>query len=120
MRAAQEESSNKQEEIDAIRIQRSFEDSERQAKLREQLAVQKRERILKDLDAARKRQFADKENIMAQNAAHERDEFLDIIQNQKEMQDKEKRMEEMKKIAFKKHKEDLVKQMQINEEIKRQ
>jgi hypothetical protein len=79
MRDAQEKSSNRQEEIDAARAKRAFEDSERQARLREKLASEKKDRLLKDLDYARQRQFADKESTLANTAAHERDEFLNII-----------------------------------------
>jgi hypothetical protein len=79
MRDAQEKVSNRQEEIDTARAKRAFEDSERQARLREQLERDKKDRLLKDLDAARQRQFADKENNLASTAANERDEFLTII-----------------------------------------
>lgn len=112
LREAQEKSSNRQEEIDAARAKRAFEDSEKQARHREQLTQEKKERLLKDLDNARQRQFADKENTLANEAAHERDEFLNIIQTQKDSQNKEKRVEEMKRNAFNTHKQELLDQIQ--------
>jgi hypothetical protein len=120
MREAQEKNTNRQEEIDAARAKRAFEDSEVQARLREQLNLEKKERLLKDLDAARQRQFADKENFLAQQAAHERDEFLNIIKSQKESQDKEKKIEEHKRAAFVKHRMELVEQIKMNEEKQKQ
>lgn len=120
MRDAQEQSSNRQEEIDAARAKRAFEDSERQARLREQLKEEKRQRLLQDLDVARQRQFSDKENRLSKQAASERDEFLNIIQTQKESQDKERQIEELKKQAFNKHRHNLVDQMSKNEEVKQQ
>ena len=55
MRDAQEKSSNRQEEIDAARAKRAFEESEKQARLREQLKEEKRQRLLADLDIARQK-----------------------------------------------------------------
>ena len=97
MRDAQEKTSNRQEEIDAARAKKAYEEGERQARLREQLEREKKDHLLKDLDNARQRQFAYKENTLANTAAHERDEFLNIIQSQQQSQDKEKRIEELKK-----------------------
>ena len=80
MRDAQEKTSDRQEQIDAARAKRAFEDGERKARLIEQLDREKKDRLLKDLDIARQRQFADKESTLASTAANERDEFLNIIQ----------------------------------------
>ena len=79
LRDQQEKASNRQEEIDMVRAKRAFEQSERDARAREKLAQDKKLRLLADLDVARQRQFADKENLLATQAASERDQFLNII-----------------------------------------
>lgn len=73
LRDQQEKASNRQEEIDAVRAKRAFEQSERDARNREKLEQEKKLRLLKDLDDARQRQFRDKENLLAMQAAEERD-----------------------------------------------
>lgn len=107
LRDQQEKASNRQEEIDAVRAKRAFEQSERDARNREKLEQEKRARLLKDLDIARQKQFAQKENLMASQAAQERDEFLNIIKSQKDADDKERRIEEQKRQAFKAHSQQL-------------
>ena len=120
LRDQQEKASNRQEEIDAVRAKRAFEQSERDARAREKLEQEKKLRLLKDLDEARQKQFRDRENLLATQAAEERDQFLNIIQAQKEADDKERRIEEQKRQAFKTHHNQLRSQIEFNEEVKKQ
>ena len=53
MRELQEKAADRQAEIDALRAKRAFEEGERQARERERLEQQKRERIQADLEIAR-------------------------------------------------------------------
>ena len=49
----QEKAADRQSEIDALRAKRSFEAQERQARTIEKLNMQKRQRLLAELDEAR-------------------------------------------------------------------
>jgi hypothetical protein len=60
LRELQEKASDRQAEIDALRAKRAFEEGERQARLREKLEAEKRQRIAADLEQARQRQFQEK------------------------------------------------------------
>ena len=72
------------------------------------------------MDEARQKQFRDRESLLAKQAAEERDQFLNIIQAQKEADDKERRIEEQKRQAFKTHHNQLRNQIDFNEEVKKQ
>lgn len=100
LRAQQEKASNREEEIDAMRAKRAYEQAELEARERERLAVERRQRLLDELEESRKKQFSDKENVLAEQAKQERDEFLKIISSQKSDEEKEKRIEEQKRRAF--------------------
>ena len=71
---------------------------------------------MKDLEMARKHQFEEKEKILADQARQERDEFLDVIQAQKQDEERERRIEEQKRNAFKAHAEQLLDQVRSNNE----
>jgi len=53
LRELQEKAADRQAEIDALRAKRAFEEGERQARERERLEQQKRQRIQADLEVAR-------------------------------------------------------------------
>jgi hypothetical protein len=55
-----------------------------------------------------------------QQATEEREEFLKIIHNQKETEDKERKLTEQRKTAFQQHSEELMLQIQFNSETKKQ
>ena len=57
----------------------------------------------KELDIARRKQFVEKEVLMAQQAKAERDEFLRIIQKQKEQEDEERQLDQQRHGAFRNH-----------------
>ena len=61
----QEKAADRQSEIDALRAKRSFEAQERQARTIEKLNMQKRQRLLAELDEARTKQFMEKESNLA-------------------------------------------------------
>ena len=60
-------------------------------------------RQAKELDIARRKQFVEREVMLAQQAKAERDEFLRIIQKQKEMEDEERQIETQKQAAYRGH-----------------
>lgn len=72
LRAMQEKAADRQAEIDALRAKRSFEAQERQARQIEKLNMEKRERLLAQLDMARTKQFQEKEESLARLAQFER------------------------------------------------
>jgi len=55
------------------------------------------------MDVARRRQFMEREQMMAEQAKAERDDFLRIIERQKEDEQKERMLEDEKKRALRSH-----------------
>lgn len=82
-------------------MRKAFELAEKEAKEREQLNESKRLKMLNELDIGRAQQFKDRENRLAAEARDERENYLHIIQCQKEDEDKERRIEDQRKNAFK-------------------
>lgn len=58
-----------------------------------------------DLDMARRKQFLEREVMLAQQAKAERDEFLRVIQKQKEQEEMERQLDSQKNQAFRQHAE---------------
>lgn len=56
-----------------------------------------------ELEQARRKQFLEKEIMYAEQAKHERDAFLKVIERQKADEENEKKVEEEKQQAFKNH-----------------
>ena len=56
-----------------------------------------------DLDIARRKQFLEKEIMLAQQAKAERDEFLRIIDKQKEQEENERKLADERHGAFRSH-----------------
>jgi len=83
LRELQEKAADRQAEIDALRAKRAFEEGERQARERERLEHQKRQRIQADLEIARQKQFAEKSQSLAEQARIEREDYMTQIQKQK-------------------------------------
>ena len=96
-------------------MRKAFELAEKEAKNREKLAEEKRQKLLNDLDAARTVQFKNKEDRLAQEAREERDNYLHVIQCQKDDEEKERRIEDQRKNAFKNHQQSLL--MQVDENV---
>lgn len=63
-----------------MRAKRAFEEGERQARRQEREKAEKAAKMGRDLDMARRKQFLEKEIMLAQQAKAERDEFLNVIQ----------------------------------------
>mmetsp|Transcript_8803 Transcript_8803/g.21413 ORF Transcript_8803/g.21413 Transcript_8803/m.21413 type:complete len:515 (+) Transcript_8803:82-1626(+) len=116
LRAQQEKAANKAEEMDALRAKRAFEAAERAARAKEQQERNRVEAINEELSVARKRQTAEKEKRLAEQAKQERDEFDRIIavQIQQEEAERDKATGEMKARYL--HCDELRKQIAAREE----
>jgi hypothetical protein len=73
--------------------------------------MEKRSRLLAELDEARFKQFHEKEENFARAADVERQEFQRIILEQKATEEKERMINDQKKRAFNHHKEDVTHQI---------
>ena len=97
LRANQEKASKNDEEIEAIRAKKAYEKAELDARAREKFNIEKRHRLLDELEVQRRKQFSDKENYLADQANQEKEDFLRIIAAQKADEEKERRIEEQKR-----------------------
>lgn len=61
LREKQEKVADRQAEIDAIRARRTMEEYDRQMRLKEKLALEKKQRMINDLEVARQDHFTHKE-----------------------------------------------------------
>lgn len=86
LRELQEKAADRQAEIDALRAKRAFEEGERQARERERMEHEKKQRILADLEIARQTQFAQKQSSLAEQARIEREDYMNQIQKQKQIE----------------------------------
>ena len=120
LRELQEKAADRQAEIDALRAKRAFEEGERQARDKERRDMEHKQKVLRDMEDARQRQFLEREQRLAEQAKQERDEFLRIIHKQKEVEEQERRIEEEKKEVLKKHSLQLRTQIQGNDEKTKQ
>ena len=120
LREMQEKAADRQAEIDALRAKRAFEAQERQARNIEKLNMQKRTRLLAELDDARAKQFMEKEDQLRRQAEWERNEFERIILEQKASEERDRSIADQKRRAFSHHKEDLTTQINQNSAIKKQ
>ena len=82
--------------------------------------MEKKQRLLNDLEVARKRQFLERETQLAAQAEAERAEFLKIIREQKEVEARERAIVEQRKNAFVSHKNEPKLQINSNSETKKQ
>ena len=103
LREMQERAADRQGEIDALRAKRAFEEGERKARTEERQKAELARQNAKDLDIARRKQFVEREVMLAQQAKAERDEFLRVIQKQKEQEDEERNLEQQRHNAFRNH-----------------
>ena len=103
LREMQEKAADRQSEIDALRAKRAFEEQERETRRKEIAEREKSTRQANELEVARKRQFLEREATMANQAKAERDDFLRIIERQKEEEEKERQLDEEKKYALRNH-----------------
>ena len=106
--------------MDEVRAKRAFEKGEREARLREKLEVQKRIERIRDLDDARKIQFQEKEKLLTAQAAEEKQEYLNIVSKNKQIDEHEKHPEVLKREARLHHQESLRDQIKDKSFIKKQ
>jgi hypothetical protein len=79
-----------------------------------------KQKVLREMEEARQRQFLERESRLAEQAKQERDEFLRINHKQKEVEEQERRIEEEKKEVLKKHSYQLRSQITTNDEKTKQ
>ena len=103
LREMQEKAADRQAEIDALRAKRAFEEGERQFRAKEKAEAEKRAKQAAEMEYMRKKQFLEKEIMMANQAKMERDAFLKVIGAQKEAEEQDRRMDDQKKQALNKH-----------------
>ena len=66
LRELQEKAADRQAEIDALRAKRAFEEGERQARDKERRDLEHKQKVLRDLEDARQRQFLEREQRLAE------------------------------------------------------
>ena len=120
LRDLQEKVSDRQAEIDALRAKRAFEESERAAREKEKKEREHKLKVQREMEAARQSQFSEKERRMAEIAKQERDEYLRIIQTQKEEEMKDTEIDNEKKNILRDHANQIRSQITQNEEVKKQ
>jgi len=72
------------------------------------------------MEVARQTQFNEKEVRLAEQAKKERDEFMRVIQKQREVEEQERRIGQQKKTTLKSHSNQIRTQIVQNDEIKKQ
>lgn len=97
LRDLQEKQADRQAEMDAVRAKRAYEQGERDARLREKLEVQKRADRIRELDESRKKQYQEKEKLLTAQAAEEKQQYLNIVAKNKQIDDHERFLDTMKK-----------------------
>jgi len=118
LRALQEKAADKQAEVDALRAKRAQEDYEREHRKREQLEVDKKRSMLKDIMGSREDSKKMKERVQAEAAQQEKQQFVRILGVQKAAEDAESAKEDAslrRRIA---HNEDIRRQITDNEELR--
>ncbi|CAD7972667.1 unnamed protein product [Amoebophrya sp. A25] len=116
LRAAQEKAADKAAEMDALRAKRAFEAAERAARGKEQQERARVSAINEELSVARKRQTAEKERRLAEQAKAERDEFDRIIEVQIQQEQAERTKQADEKKARYLHCDELRQQIAAGEE----
>lgn len=120
LREMQEKAADRQSEIDTLRAKRAREESERVERQKTITKKEKEVRQAADMKVARKIQFLEREQMMAEQAKAERDDFLRIIERQKEDEQKERDLDQEKKNALKSHANVIRKQIDKKTEFKKQ
>jgi len=120
LREMQEKAADRQSEIDALRAKRAFEEGERQARKKEVAEKERMQRQAAELEVARKRQFNEREHTLAAQAKAERDDFLRIIDRQKEDEQKERDLEHERQHQLRNHANVVRAQISKNDNVKQQ
>ena len=116
LREKQEKAQDKQAELDALRAKRAYEQSEREARIKEQNEMLLRKKKIQELIASNEKQRADKQKQLAEQARQEQLEYQRIVKQQLEEIEKERRTEEDKKKKRYENTKDLKKLMKLKEE----
>ena len=119
LREKQEKAQDKQAELDALRAKRAYEQSEREARIKEKNDMLLRQQKIKELIASNEKQRADKQKQLAEQARQEQLEYQGIVKKQLEEIEKERRLEEDKKKKLYENTKDLKKLIKIKEEKER-
>lgn len=119
LRSKQEKAKDKQAELDAIRARRAQEAHERENRKRTQAERERIAAINDDLARAREQQRFDKEQMLAEQAYQELEEFDRIIALQKKAEEQDALKREKEEALRKKNALDLQKQIAEIEEQRR-
>jgi hypothetical protein len=114
----QEKAADRQSEIDALRAKRAFEEGERQSRKKEVAEKERMQRQAAELEVARKKQFNEREHTLAAQAKAERDDFLRIIDRQKEDEQKERELEQERQHQLRNHANVVRAQISKNDNVK--
>ena len=119
LREKQEKAIDKQAELDALRAKRAYEQSEREARIKEKNEQMLKKKKLEELIASNEKQRLDKQMQLAEQARQEQEEYKRIVKKQMEEMEKERRIDEDKKKKLYENTKDLKKLIKIKEEKER-
>ena len=119
LREKQEKAQDKQAELDALRAKRAYEQSERDARIKEKNEMMLKKKKIQELMASNERQRLDKQKQLAEQARQEQLEYQRIVKAQLEEIEKERRIEEDKKKKLYENTKDLKKLIKLKEEKER-
>ena len=119
LREKQEKAQDKQAELDALRAKRAYEQSEREARIKEQNELILKKKKIEELIESNKRQKLYKQQQLAEEAKKEQEEYQRMVKQYLEDNEKERRMEEDKKKKLYENTQDLKKLIKIKEEKER-
>lgn len=118
--ALNEKANDRQAEIDEAKAKRAREEADKIARARAECERIKGEKVKKDLEVARVKQFRDKEDCLTVKAKAERDDFLRIVQKQKDDEELERQLEAAKKAALIAHRIEVQSQIVKNADVRHQ
>ena len=119
MREKQEKAIDKQAELDAMRAKRAYEQSEREARIKEENEKILKRKKIEELIASNERQKLERQKQLAEQARLEQEEYKKIVKQQMEEEEKERRADEDKKKKLYENTKDLKQMMKIKEEKER-
>ena len=119
LREKQEKAIDKQAELDAMRAKRAYEQSEREARIKEENEKILKRKKIEELIASNERQKLERQKQLAEQARLEQEEYKKIVKQQMEEEEKERRADEDKKKKLYENTKDLKQMMKIKEEKER-
>ncbi|MCQ2819959.1 MAG: trichohyalin-plectin-homology domain domain-containing protein [archaeon] len=117
LREKQERAIDKQVEIDELRAQRAFEESERKIRANELAELNRIKKMQAELIAANEIQKEGKRQRLFEMAKHETEEYNKIIAKQLEDVERERKAEEEKRKMRYEHAEEVRRQIRTKEEL---